>query len=71
MVARQCVHIVDNYHTFVLTPRSPYAWRATLMCRLDEQVSSRQGGSCTLLCAILKGHTSLFLESKRLKYGPL
>lgn len=61
MVAEECVHTVDNCHTFALTPRSPYPWWAsnTLVCGLDEQVSSRLGDSLALLRAILREHILL------------
>lgn len=64
MVAEECVHTVDNCHTFALTPRSPYPWWAsnTLVCGLDEQVSDHPSGFRTLLRVISKEHTSLLLS---------
>ena len=56
MVARGCVHTVDNCHTSTLTPGSPYEWWAsgTLMCKLDEQVSGHPGVFRIFLHAIMK-----------------
>ena len=68
MVAKECVSIFDNYHTFALTFGRPHAlWtNSTPVCGLGEQVSNRLGDFSTLLHVILKEHILLLLGSNTL-----